>query len=663
MFRGKGTIPGGRPDTDLLTVDGSPIRCIARGRALLPQRGCAAVLALLSFLTTGAPAFGQKGSSLVLRKVVFYKNGVVRLRRSGEIVPERPLTLFIPPAQMDYFLKSAIFTDDRGHTIQGLSYRAENWLDQHASSAPLKLTGKLELAGLLNQAPGARIEITRAGRPGTLTGRLIDATSTRKGIQLLLFADNAIRRTPLPEGASVRFLNAEFNRALNRGLKQRLAARLNPDSRITLRTGASRSLVMTYLQRAPVWKTTYRLTLNSGKQASLEGWALINNDSNEDWSNVSVTVAAGRPRGREVSLFAPQYLAPEPEHAISESGFPIPVSTGESALALPPISQIESYVFPHPVSLGAHHGALLPYLSARISAVPAIVFFAEKKSSDGLNAIDLRNTTPATMDGGTVTVFRKKMYLGQGAVRGLASGARQIVTYGRERRLVLTNLYHAGRPMETTASELHISHGRIATGTVRTRVWTFSVRYRGKRLPGPLNLLIAFHRPDQTWSIPHAAAPPYCELSGMCLARFTIRSPRQRISFREQSTTTSGHAVGSGDIPLLAQFAKAADTPAAAQRQIEPILSIRKQLRAAERSIAIITSNIQEQEGAEAGLRENIEAFSLLRGNAGRVNQLVTQLSAIDLRVQQLRGRRRQIRRARTRAKHELHSALLALNF
>ena len=52
---------------------------------------------------------------------------------------------------------------------------------------------------------------------------------------------------------------------------------------------------MNYLVETPVWKTSYRLILDGEKQGFLQGWALVDNTSEDDWENVQLTLVAGRP--------------------------------------------------------------------------------------------------------------------------------------------------------------------------------------------------------------------------------------------------------------------------------------------------------------------------------------------------------------------------------
>jgi hypothetical protein len=51
-------------------------------------------------------------------------------------------------------------------------------------------------------------------------------------------------------------------------------------------------LEISYLAESPTWKPTYRVTLGEKDSVLLEGWALVDNTSGEDWREVRVAVAS-----------------------------------------------------------------------------------------------------------------------------------------------------------------------------------------------------------------------------------------------------------------------------------------------------------------------------------------------------------------------------------
>ena len=65
---------------------------------------------------------------------------------------------------------------------------------------------------------------------------------------------------------------------------------------------------MSYVSEVPVWKTTYRIVLSPDDvQPLLQGWAIVDNTTGEDWINVDLSLVAGAPQSFIEHISEPQY--------------------------------------------------------------------------------------------------------------------------------------------------------------------------------------------------------------------------------------------------------------------------------------------------------------------------------------------------------------------
>jgi hypothetical protein len=64
------------------------------------------------------------------------------------------------------------------------------------------------------------------------------------------------------------------------------------DMQIHLQGKSPHDLKLSYVTEAPAWKPSYRVVLGGDKKVSLVGWAVVDNTSGEDWSNVRLGVGA-----------------------------------------------------------------------------------------------------------------------------------------------------------------------------------------------------------------------------------------------------------------------------------------------------------------------------------------------------------------------------------
>ena len=54
-------------------------------------------------------------------------------------------------------------------------------------------------------------------------------------------------------------------------------------------------MVVSYTIAAPIWKTTYRVVLGEDGKPFFQGWAIVDNVSEEDWNGVRLSLVSGSP--------------------------------------------------------------------------------------------------------------------------------------------------------------------------------------------------------------------------------------------------------------------------------------------------------------------------------------------------------------------------------
>ncbi len=75
--------------------------------------------------------------------------------------------------------------------------------------------------------------------------------------------------------------------------------------------GRAHDLKVSYAVPTPTWKAAYRIVMDDpGQDAAslIQGWALVNNASQEDWSGVQLTLATGAPMSFVQDLHTPEYV-------------------------------------------------------------------------------------------------------------------------------------------------------------------------------------------------------------------------------------------------------------------------------------------------------------------------------------------------------------------
>jgi hypothetical protein len=68
-----------------------------------------------------------------------------------------------------------------------------------------------------------------------------------------------------------------------------------------------RRVRVAYIIATPVWKTSYRLVLTDNEAPFLQGWALVENTTDEDWQEVRLSLMSGRPISFIMDMYEPLY--------------------------------------------------------------------------------------------------------------------------------------------------------------------------------------------------------------------------------------------------------------------------------------------------------------------------------------------------------------------
>jgi hypothetical protein len=91
---------------------------------------------------------------------------------------------------------------------------------------------------------------------------------------------------------------------------------------ISTQGSGDRSLYVSYISEVPVWKATYRIVLNGkGKDNMLQGWAIVDNTTGQDWEKINLSLVAGAPQSFIQNLSQPYYsrrpVVPLPESVLN----------------------------------------------------------------------------------------------------------------------------------------------------------------------------------------------------------------------------------------------------------------------------------------------------------------------------------------------------------
>ncbi len=286
-------------------------------------------LFLLPFCAAAQTSNAQN-DSLPVKRVVLYKSGVGYFEHQGRVRDSQDVTIPFTSGQLNDVLKSLTVLDLNGGRITGVEYGSAAPMDRQLGDLRLPVGEKASLTEFLGALRGARLEV-RSGA-SVIVGRLLSVErktriaggTTLEVDYLSLLSDSGeLRTTELTPAFSVKLLDRGLPAKMDRYLDVVSAGREADVRRMVISTSGAgeRSLFVSYISEVPVWKTTYRIVLNSKAKPLLQGWAIVDNTVGEDWDKVELSLVAGAPHSFVENLSQPYYsrrpVVPLPEQILA----------------------------------------------------------------------------------------------------------------------------------------------------------------------------------------------------------------------------------------------------------------------------------------------------------------------------------------------------------
>ena len=259
-------------------------------------------------------SFGLTAAELSVSKVVLYKHGIGFFERTGDIPTGDQAQLQFKADEMNDVLKSLTIEQQGGQGVSAIRYDSSDPLSKRLEVFPFRIGERTTLAMILDQFKGAQIELRMTG--GNRQGAIVSAR-TVAGIErqpehevlLLLMANGELQSVDPAAASGLRFVDPKLQTQFQDYLGIVSRSRDLEKRTVTIESqgGASR-VTASYVVPTPIWKSSYRLVFGEGPQPVLEGWAIVDNTTGEDWTNVNLSLVSGLPVSFISKLYEPRYL-------------------------------------------------------------------------------------------------------------------------------------------------------------------------------------------------------------------------------------------------------------------------------------------------------------------------------------------------------------------
>jgi len=271
---------------------------------------------MLPPLAIGQDASESDGAGKApVKRIVLFSSGVGYFEHQGHVDGDATISLEFNVEDVNDLLKSMVLQDLDGGKISTVTYGSRDPITKTLQTFAIDLTSTPTLGQLLAQIRGERVEIDA---PQKIEGAIVSVEKQRQAsketeiieVELLtLLTDEGLRRVSLDSVGRIKLANAELDAEFRKALEILASGHATDKKSVSLEFlgEGKRDVRIGYIQEAPVWKTSYRLVLDEKEKPLLQGWAIVENTTDNDWKDVRLSLVSGRPVSFVMDLYSPLY--------------------------------------------------------------------------------------------------------------------------------------------------------------------------------------------------------------------------------------------------------------------------------------------------------------------------------------------------------------------
>jgi len=627
---------------------------------LLPALAVALVPARWAAQQT--PRATSANADVPVAKVVLFSSGVGYFEHAGTVHGTTSTELRFKTSQINDILKSVVLQDQDGGKIGAITYPSQDPIAKTLRSFQVDITQNPSLEQLLNQLRGARVTLQAQADhfSGTILGVEGRTRATDRGpVQvstLNLLAGATIRSIDLQSISNLSLDDPQLQDELTKALASLVQARDQDKKPVTINFSGSgdRRVRLGYVVETPVWKTSYRLLLEDKPTSSkLQGWAIVENQTESDWNDISLSLVSGRPISFIMDLYQPLYatrptvvpelfaglrpqvygagidmrreadelrkaeaspaargLADAPRvqlrgptslnEVVTTGG--IDAATSISAIAeAAKLGDLFQYTVNN-VTLARQKSAMLPIITDSVAVERVSIYNAEVMASNPLNGVLLNNTTGKHLLQGPVTVLDNGSYAGDARVDNVGPGQHRLLSYGIDLDVAVNT-----KRSETNA---------VTTATVRkgllilTRRLTSSVEYSADNKSDKEKTLVVEHRVRPGWKLVDSPmlmeqTPAFYRFKGVAAA-----NKISRLVVKDEYPQLETIALVNANLDMLLSYKSNLEIPKSVRDAIAKAAQLRQAVADADRDMNVRTQQISDITTEQNRIRENMKTVA-----------------------------------------------------
>lgn len=616
--------------------------------------------------STTAPATKSTIADVPVAKVALFSSGVGYFEHAGTVAGDAETTLSFKTEQINDVLKSLLLADLDGGTVSSVSYQSQDPIDRTLKNFEIDLSGEPTMRELLKQLRGAEVTVTTSGNQ--FVGKILGVDVRKRVLEdgkaavdkatLNLLTSGGIKSVAIDDALSIVLADPKLNDELNQALAAIAAARDADKKSVTVHFGGAgpRRVRLGYVVATPIWKASYRLSIGDDSKSNLQGWAIVENQTDGDWKDINLSLVSGRPMSFSMDLYEPMYLtrpeaklelfagltpqtyaesrdadamvaqsmpAPAPMASMAPSGetakrrsaggaarggmlekeaaMDFAASSAVAARATGgAIGELFEYAIPH-VTIARQSSAMVPIVSEPIEVAPVSIFNSKVLARYPLTGARVKNTTDKHLLQGPITVFNAGGYAGDAQVNNVPPGQTRLISFGVD----LQTIVDADK-VDNSSDLIGV---KIVNGTIEATSRTVQSRHYQLANKSPKKKLIVIEHPKQAsnWSLVETAEPNETTDAIYRFDRPLEAGKSEDFVVKQQTTNGQALAILNADISSLGYFVKHGTTPPAVREAILKAMTLRTAQADLDRQLGERQAEIAAIDKEQSRLRENMK--------------------------------------------------------
>lgn len=255
-------------------------------------------------------------ANLPVTRVVLFSAGVAYFHREGDVNGDARLDLRFDESDVNDLLKSLVLTDKDGGKVRAVTYDNRMPLEVTLKGFAVDVTENPTMGQLMHQVRGEKVEVADKGGV-VVTGKIVSverqpppANGPDPGEVLNLLTEDGLQTVELKQLKRIKLVRPELQAEFNKALEMLASARGDNKKAVSVvfSGNGKRKVAVGYVVEAPLWKPTYRLSVEDKGATRIQGWATVENTTDEDWNNVKIGLVAGRPMSFQMDLYDPLFV-------------------------------------------------------------------------------------------------------------------------------------------------------------------------------------------------------------------------------------------------------------------------------------------------------------------------------------------------------------------